>query len=68
MRIFEKLLGLLALGMIAGSHAAAQEIGGSIRGTVADGSGAHLRPPPAGSSPQSETGLQRGSLSNAQGV
>jgi hypothetical protein len=67
MRIFEKLVGLLALGMIAGSHAPAQDIAASIRGTVTDGSGASVSNAKV-TAIQSETGLQRSSLSNAQGV
>jgi hypothetical protein len=64
MRIFEKLLGLLALGLIAGSYALAQDIAGSIRGTVTDGSGAGISNARV-TAIQSETGLQRSSLSNA---
>jgi len=67
MRIFVKLSFLLALGIMAGSYAQAQEIAGSIRGTVTDGTGATVSNVKV-TAIQTETGLQRNSESNAQGA
>ena len=67
MRIFEKLLGLLALGQIAGSYALAQDIAGSIRGTLTAGSGGRISN--AGvTAIQSETGEFRANSSGPAGA
>ncbi len=67
MRIFGRLLGLLVLVAVAGSQAGAQEIAGSIRGTVTDGTGATVSNAKV-TAIQRETGLQRSAVSNAQGA
>ena len=67
MRIFGRLLGLLVLVAVAGSQAGAQEIAGSIRGTVTDGTGATVSNAKV-TAIQRETGLQRSTVSNAQGA
>ena len=67
MRIFGRLLGLLVLVAVAGSQVLAQEIAGSIRGTLTDGTGATVSNAKV-TAIQRETGLQRSTVSNAQGA
>ncbi|MGB7848430.1 MAG: TonB-dependent receptor [Candidatus Acidiferrum sp.] len=67
MRKVGKLFGLIALGIIAGRGARAQEIAGSIRGTVMDGSGGVV-PGVKLTATQAETGLKRSSQSDTQGA
>lgn len=67
MRNLAKVLILLVLGMLAGENAPTQEVAGSIRGKVTDGTGATV----SGSrvtAIQSETGLQRSCVSDDQGA
>ena len=67
MKKFGKLLGLLVLGMMAEWSASAQEIAGSIRGMVMDGSGGVVYGVKV-TATQAETGLKRRSVSDAQGA
>lgn len=61
------LLAVILLGMVAAEHTAGQEIAGSIRGSVVDGSGAVVSRVRV-TATQRETGLKRSAMSDAQGA
>ena len=67
MRNFWKLLMLVAMGAGVLWTTQAQEVAGSIRGTINDASGAIVSNAKV-TAIQKETGLQRSTTSNAQGV
>jgi Carboxypeptidase regulatory-like domain/TonB dependent receptor len=67
MRNLGKFVGVLVLGAMAACCATAQEVAGSVHGTVTDGSGAIVSNAKV-TAIQSETGLQRSVTSNAQGA
>jgi hypothetical protein len=67
MRFVEKWFFLLVVLIFAGAHGGAQQITGSIRGVVVDGSGATVSGVKV-TATQSETGLKRAAKSDAQGA
>ena len=67
MKNWKKFVCLLVLAMVAGSFAAAQEVSASLRGTVLDASGGVVAKAMV-TATQSQTGLKRSALTDAQGA